>query len=153
MGLKDLTNEQECSDAATYGRSFNGNANYQNMGSWSSNPTGCYIYDHGHMYFNSDPTGYNHGNARSFCWKGKNKLRGKLLNFCYKTLKWNLINEYNKNIYLIDVSTTTTHPPTTTTATPSIGKLCTLQFSYIFLSCYSKTFDYSMLLSYIVDLW
>ena len=70
MGLIDLTSAQECSDAVTYATSLHINATYVYGGLWSGYPKGCIINDHGHMYFNSHPTGAKDSSLRIICWKG-----------------------------------------------------------------------------------
>ena len=67
MGLKDLTNEDECSNAVTYATSLNRNAKYRGAGRWYFYPKGCHMLDHGHMYFNSHPTGTKHKNSKTIC--------------------------------------------------------------------------------------
>ena len=68
MGLKDLTNEDECSNAVIYAISFNVNAKYMSEGSWSEYPKGCYIWDHdGDIYFNVHHTGKKNTGAKSIC--------------------------------------------------------------------------------------
>ena len=53
----DLSTAEECSNAVNYAKSFNSNANYRNLGSWSNYPKGCFIYDSGRMFFNTHLTG------------------------------------------------------------------------------------------------
>ena len=70
QGLEDLSNDQECSEAAKYARSLNQNASFFQVGNRETYPKGCIIYDDGRMYFNQHPSGMNEGITRSICKKG-----------------------------------------------------------------------------------
>ena len=69
-GLQDLSTEQECSEAVTYAKYFNDDAQYAKSGSFKIYPKGCFIWDTGKMYFNLHSSGNNHPEIRSICNKG-----------------------------------------------------------------------------------
>ena len=69
-GFKDLSTAQECSDAVSYAKTFNSNANYREKGSLSNYPKGCYIWTSGNMLFNTHSTGEKVSSAASICTKG-----------------------------------------------------------------------------------
>ena len=69
-GFKDLSTSQECSDAVSYAKTFNGNAHYNLQGSWTSVPRGCYILTSGSMFYNTHSIGEKDSSAASICTKG-----------------------------------------------------------------------------------
>ena len=69
-GFKDLSTAQECSDAVSYAKTFNGNANYWNEESSSNYPKGCYIFTSGNMFYNTHSIGEKDSSAASICTKG-----------------------------------------------------------------------------------
>ena len=68
----DLSTAEECSGAVSYAKSFNSKASFKEEGSWSYNPKGCYIYDSGNMYFNTNTNSTESGKSTtiSICFNG-----------------------------------------------------------------------------------
>ena len=97
-GLKRLSNEQECSEAVTYAKSFQPFANYLGVVNSPDFPTGCYtdpLDNLGPMYFNSHPNGKNDKfpSMDTICKKGNRSFRIHILNTTLR-IKVKDINQY-----------------------------------------------------------
>ena len=68
--LMDLSTAEECSGAVNYAKSFNSNASFTYVGSWSRNHQGCVILDSGYIFFITQSTGGENSTSTSICRKG-----------------------------------------------------------------------------------